>query len=145
MPEVARWPFCWPTTVRTGPMNRKMSRHETISRSTDPTSWPWGTDHHRTLRGLRCPLVTPARSTQQIGTQLPGHGQGEIAEPDGRTLGAGRGDLDLGQPEDAGRQGLEHVHALDPVQTHPLRLLPKQAAVDPKFAADAGGSGSRPR
>ena len=77
MPEVARWPFCWPTTARAGPMNKKMSRQEIISRSTAPTSCPWGTDHHRAFRGLRRPFVTPARSTQQIGTQLPGHGQGD--------------------------------------------------------------------
>ncbi len=75
------------------------------------------------LRCLGDARVGPGRPGEQVGAQELGHRTRQVAEPDGGALGAGRGHLELGQPEDASGERLEDVDALHPVEPDPLRLL----------------------
>ena len=95
-----------------------------------------GNGQHRAFRCLVARLDTPRGPAEQVGPQPLGHRLGQIAEPHRRPLGAGRGHLDLGQTEDPGREGLEHIDALDPVETDPLGLLLEQSAVDAQLPAE---------
>ncbi len=93
-----------------------------------------GDDGHRLLVGLGYRLVEAVVHGEESSPEVSGHRLRQVGEVV-RRLGAGHSDAQLGQAQDARREGLDEVHRLDPRHGQLLGVASQQAGLDPQRGA----------
>ena len=87
---------------------------------------------HELLGGLGRIGIDPVVSGEKAGAEISGHLVGEVGQPSVGRARPGQADTQLGQTEEPGHEGLDHVHRLDPGHRELAGVATQQTALDPQ-------------